>query len=105
MLEITAACNCGVGTSVMCQKLIKDVVAGAGYKMSDFTIGCTEVSTVSAYKGIIVTHKNLVPSLPKVGKDTIVVGVSSLVSNKAGLAEALLPHLKEAEEKGLISKA
>lgn len=105
MLRITAVCSAGVGTSVFCTDLIKNIIKEQGYKSSDFKVTCTELSSARGLStDIIVTQKAMVKRIPQKASNPIpVIGVKSLVSNTGEMAEALKPYFDEAVAAGKIS--
>lgn len=105
MLKITAVCSAGVGTSVFCTGLIKNIIKDLGYKSTDFKVACTELSAAKGLStDIIVTQKAMVKRIPQKGINPIpVIGVSSLVSKSDELVNALRPFLEKAVEEGKIS--
>ncbi len=106
MVHIIAVCNCGVGTSAFSRKLIYETVEELGFNKDEVKVECTEVSVVKGFKpDVIVTSNILVNRMPKVGgKLKAVIGVKSLVKDKDGMKEGLLPVLEEACNEGKIHR-
>ena len=109
MYRITAVCNAGVGSSAFCKGLIQKAVKMLGYKTSGIMIDCTELMGSKGLKvDLVVTQKTLFEKVTKNvvsgGSNTPMVGVASLVSDIEAMAEAIGPHLKEAEASGKISR-
>lgn len=109
MYKITAVCNAGVGSSAFCKGLIQKAVKSLGYNAKNFSIDCTELMGSKGLRvDLIVTQKTLLEKVTKNvtngGSSTPVVGVASLVSDIESMAEALRPHLIDAERAGKISK-
>lgn len=105
MLRITAVCSAGVGTSVFCTGLIKNIIKDLGYKSSDFKVSCTELSSARGLStDIIVTQKAMVKRIPQNPSNPIpIIGVKSMVSNTGDMMEALRPYFEEAVAAGKIS--
>ncbi len=106
MFKIMSVCNCGIGTSAFSRGLVLKVLEELNYDLRDFKVECTEVMGIRGVKAdVLITQKTLLPKMPEPdGKLRGVIGLTSLVKDKEGLMEQLVPILEQAEAEGLIHK-